>query len=148
MFRTEDVDFLGVPGIFDEGAMHWSGVSRLLRTHWYHLTVRVTEQGRSNEFTRFIEGERRLQNMLVTQDDEVGITDIQVVTPSWMNKGNGWGMERVVKVTLGNDDDDFEVCVIEVDSGAVYHDSHRPGFQVEVLTNLRPIFLSSMIRTV
>lgn len=147
MFRTQDSDLIGVPGIFGEGLAHWHSVSRVLRTHWYHLTVRVTEQGRSTEIAHMIEGEHRLQNMLVTQSAEQEITDVQVMTPAWMNKGAGWDMERVTKVTLGYDGD-FEVCLLEVEGGAFYHSSHRPGFQIDLLTDLRPIFLSSMIRSV
>ena len=148
MFRTEDSDAIGVPGLFGEGLMHWQGVSRVLRSHWYHLTVRITEQGRSTEFTRMIEGEHRLQQMLVQQGAGEVIVDVQVVTPPWMNNCDGWGMERVVKVTVGDDNCDFEVSLIEVDSGAVYHNSHRPGFQIQSLQNCRPIFLETMIRSV
>ncbi len=101
MFRTQDSDLIGVPGIFGEGLAHWHSVSRVLRTHWYHLTVRLTDQGRSTEFVDMIEGEHRLQSMLVTQNAEQEITDVQVMTPAWMNKGAGWDMERVTKVTLG-----------------------------------------------
>lgn len=147
MFRTQDSDLIGVPGIFGEGLAHWHSVSRILRTHWYHLTVRVSEQGRSTELAHMIEGEHRLQNMLVTQGDEQELVDVQVMTPAWMNRRVGWDMERVTKVTIGNDGD-FEVCLIEVEGGAVYHSSHRPGFQIDSLTDLRPIFLSSMIRSV
>ncbi len=147
MFRTQDSDLIGVPGIFGEGLAHWHRVSRILRTHWYHLTVCMTDQGRSTEFVDMIEGEHRLQSMLVTQSAEREITDVQVMTPAWMNKGAGWDMERVAKVSLGYDGD-FEVCLIEVEGGAVYHSSHRPGFQLDFLTDLRPVFLSSMIRSV
>jgi len=147
MFRTQDSDLIGVPGIFGEGVAHWHSVSRILRTHWYHLTVRLTDQGRSTEFVDMIEGEHRLQSMLVTQSAEREITDVQVMTPPWMNKGVRWDMERVTKVTLGYDSD-FEVCLIEVEGGAVYHSSHRPGFEIDSLTDLRPIFLSGMIRSV
>jgi hypothetical protein len=107
----------------------------------------MTDQGRSTEFVDMIEGEHRLQSMLVTQSAEREITDVQVMTPAWMNKGAGWDMERVTKVTLGYDSD-FEVCLIEVEGGAVYHSSHRPGFEVDSLIDLRPIFLSGMIRSV
>ncbi|ATN08296.1 MULTISPECIES: hypothetical protein [unclassified Pseudomonas] len=146
MFRTQDSDLIGVPGIFGEGLAHWHSVSRVLRTHWYHLTVRLTDQARSTEFVDMIEGEHRLQSMLVTQSAEREIIDVQVTTPAWMNKGAGWDMERVTKVSLGYDSD-FEVCLIEVERGAIYHNSHRPDFQIDSLTDLRPIFLSSMIRS-
>lgn len=45
MFRTIDSDLIGVPGMFGEGVSNWRGVSRLLRTPWYHLTLSVEHQG-------------------------------------------------------------------------------------------------------
>lgn len=147
MFRTEDSDLVGIPGMFGEDLMHWRGVSRVLRSHWYHLTVRVTEQGSSTELTRMIEGEHRLQKMLMRQSTGEEIVDVKVVTPPWMNHCDGWAMDRVVKVTVGNSEDGCNVFLIEVDSGVVYHSSHRPNFEVSRLKDLRPIFLESMIRS-
>lgn len=144
MFRTEDKDLVGIPGMF--GAAHWHGVSRIIRTHWYHLVIRVNEAGRITEYTRMIEGERKLQHMLVSQSDQEEISDVLVVTPTWMNKSDRWNMDRVSKVSLGTDKLGSEVCVIQVESGDVYHNSHTPNFNSNLLTNLIPIFLGGMIR--
>ncbi|WP_282349015.1 hypothetical protein [Pseudomonas sp. PS01301] len=147
MFRTQDADLIGIPGMFGEGISQWHSVSRLLKTHWYHLTVRAEENGRSTELAFMVEGEQKLQRMLVAQDEQAFITDIQVVTPSYMNSKGIWSMEPLAKVTIGVDKDGFEACLLEVEDGAVYHNSHRPGFRPDLLTNLRPIYLASMIKT-
>lgn len=147
MFRTHDSDLIGIPGMFGESLANWHSVSRVLRSHWYHLAVEITEGGRTTEISHLIEGEYRLQQMLVCQSAEEVIVDVKVVTPSWMNHSDGWGMDRVVKVTVGNDEGGCAVCLIEVDGGMQFHSSHRPGFQIESLTNLRPIFLDTMIRS-
>ena len=147
MFRTQDVDLIGIPGMFGEGVSQWHAVSRLLKTHWYHVTVRAKENGRSTELALMVDGEQKLQRMLVTQDEQAFITDIQVVTPSHMNARGAWSMEPLAKVTIGMDSDGCEACLLEVESGAVYHNSHRPGFRPDLLTNLRPIYLASMIKT-
>lgn len=146
MFRTLTTDLVGVPGAFGGELAYWASVSRILRTHWYHLTVRVEQEGRSTESTVMIEGEAKLQQMLIGQDEELAIIDLQAVTPGWMNKSSGWKMERVKRISVGEDDGGFSVCLIEVDDGAVYHSSHSSDFQAELLTNQRPIFLSAMIR--
>jgi hypothetical protein len=147
MFRTQDVDLIGIPGMFGEGVSQWHAVSRLLKTHWYHVTVRAEENGRSTELALMIDGEQKLQHMLIAQDAQISITDIQVVTPSHMNARGIWSMEPLAKVTIGMDSDGCEACVLEVEGGAVYHNSHRPGFRLDLLTNLRPIYLASMIKT-
>jgi hypothetical protein len=147
MFRTQDVDLIGIPGMFGEGISQWHSVSRLLKTHWYHVTVRAQENGRSTELALMIDGEQKLQHMLIAQDAQISITDIQVVTPSHMNAKGAWSMEPLVKVTIGIDSNGCEACVLEVESGAVYHNSHLLGFRPDLLTNLRPIYLASMIKT-
>ncbi|YBV04548.1 hypothetical protein MOQ67_24475 [Pseudomonas sp. LY-1] len=93
-----------------------------------------------------IDDTHQLQKMLVSQGADLAITEIMAVTPSWMNKSGGWQMERLTRVTVGEDSMGSEVCLLEVGEGAVYHTSHQPDFKVEALTNLRPIFLLSMIQ--
>jgi hypothetical protein len=146
MFRTIDDDLIGIPGMFGEGVSHWRGVLRLLRTPWYHLTLRVENEGRFTECALMVDDTRKLQEMLVSQGADLAITEIMAVTPSWMNKTAGWQMERLTRVTVGEDKTGSEVCLLEVAEGAVYHTSHHSDFKVEALTNLTLIFLSSMIQ--
>lgn len=147
MFRTQDDDQIGIPGMFGQGVAQWHTVTRLIKTHWYHLTIRSEEDGRSFELSQMLEGERKLQHMLVSQDADIAITEILVVTPGWMNNKGRWHMESVTKVTVGQDHQGCEISLIEVESGATYHTSHSPGFSSNLLTNLRPIFLPGMIRS-
>ena len=147
MFRTLDNDLIGVPGMFGEGVSHWRGVSRLLRTPWYHLTLSVENESRFSECVMMIDDTHQLQKMLVSQGADLAITEIMAVTPSWMNKSRGWQMERLTRVTVGEDRSGSEVCSLEVAQGAVYHTSHQRDFQIEALANLRPVFLSTMIRS-
>ena len=147
MFRTIDNDLIGVPGLFGEGVSHWRGVSRLLRTPWYHLTLSVANEGRLSECAVMIDDTRQLQEMLVSQGPDLNITEVMAVTPSWMNKTTGWQMGRLTKLSVGEDRIGSEVCVLEVGEGHVYHTSHQPDFQIGALVNIRPVFLSSMIRS-
>ena len=94
-----------------------------------------------------IDSEPRLQQLLIAQNAETIITDVQVVTPAHMNGAGGWRMETLTKVTLGEDQNECVVCLLEVDTGAKYHSSHNPGFKSDVLSNLRPVYHANMIRT-
>lgn len=94
-----------------------------------------------------IDSEPRLQQVLIAQDAETIITEVQVVTPAHMNGTGGWRMETLTKVTLGDDQNECVVCLLEVETGSEYHSSHQEDFKIEALANLRPIFLSSMIRS-
>lgn len=55
-------------------------------------------------------------------------------------------MEELTKVTLGEDENECVVCLLEVETGSKYHSSHQPGFRSDLLTNLRPIYHADMIR--
>ncbi|AVH39738.1 hypothetical protein AL532_27265 [Pseudomonas monteilii] len=147
MFRTNDADMLGVPGMFGAGQAQWHQVSRVLRTHWYHVTVQATQEGTAREIVLMVDSEAQLQKLLIAQSEDVGISDLQVVTPAHMNGTAAWRMETATQVYIGEDEDECLVCVLEVETGAVHHNSHRPGFNSDSLTNQRLIFLSSMIRS-
>jgi hypothetical protein len=146
MFKTHDDDMIGMPGMFGQGQYQWLQVSRLLRTYWYHVTLQAEYEGRILETVLMIDGEPRLQQILIAQDAETFITEVQVVTPAYMNGTTGWRMEPVTKVMLGKDRSGCVVSVVEVESGAVYQSSHQPGFQVDSLSELYPVFLVGMIR--
>lgn len=147
MFRTINSDLIGVPGLFGEGVSHWRGVSRLLRTPWYHVTLSVENDGRHSECAVMIDDTRQLQEILMSQGSDLSIADIMAVTPSWMNKTGSWQMQRLTRLSVGEDRVGSEVCVLEVGEGEVYHTSHQPDFQIGALANVRPVFLSSMIRS-
>ncbi|QZI69333.1 hypothetical protein K5F93_23650 [Pseudomonas protegens] len=147
MFRTHDSDMLGLPGMFGEGQYQWHQVSKVLRNHWYHVTVQAKTQGRISEAILMIDSEPRLQQVLIAQDADTIITEVQVVTPAHMNGTGGWRMETLTKVTLGEDQHECVVCLLEVETGSKYHSSHQPGFSSDALSNLRPIFNANMIRT-
>jgi len=147
MFRSHDADMVGMPGMFGEGQYQWHQVSKVLRTHWYHVTIQVKHEGRFTEAVLMVDSEHRLQQILIAQDAETIITDVQVVTPAYMNGSGGWRMEALRKVTLGEDENECLVCFLEIETGSKYHTSHQPGFRSDALNNLRPIFLSSMIRS-
>ncbi|QXZ13729.1 hypothetical protein KVQ82_27285 [Pseudomonas sp. AO-1] len=147
MFRTHDSDMLGLPGMFGEGQYQWHQVSKVLRNHWYHVTVLAKYEDRISEAVLMIDSEPRLQQLLIAQDAETIITEVQVVTPAHMNGTGIWRMEKLTKVTLGEDQNKCVVCLLEVETGSKYHSSHQPGFNTDVLSNLRPIYHANMIRT-
>ena len=147
MFRTHDADMVGLPGMFGEGQCQWHQVSKVLRNHWYHVTVQAKTKGRISEAVLMVGSEPRLQQLLISQDAETIITEVQVVTPAHMNGTGVWRMEKLTKVTLGEDQNECVVCLLEVETGSKYHSSHQPSFNTDVLSNLRPIYHANMIRT-
>jgi hypothetical protein len=140
MFRTDDNDLAGIPGMFGEGLAHWHAVSRMLRKHWFHLTIKMVVEGRAQEFELMVNDEVKLQQVLKSQDDEVFVKVIQIVTPANMNGGDAWRMEKVESLAVGDDSDADPVCVMRVEGGSIYHDSYRSNLDVTTLTNMRTLY--------
>jgi len=148
MFRTQDSDLLGVPGMFGAGQAHWHTVSRLLRMQWYYVTVQAELEGRQIEYELMINDERQLEAVLNSTDSSMVVVGAQVVTPAYMNGGGEPRMEPLTSVSLGEDKHGCVFCIIEVKGGAVYDDSHRKDFDQASLTNLREIYHSNRIRRI
>jgi hypothetical protein len=148
MFRTSESDMAGVPGMFGEGLTHWHTVSRVLRMHWYYVTVQHVLEDRQVEYELMINDERQLEAVLNSQDSTMVVIGAQVVIPAYMNGGGIPSMEPLTRVSVGEDELECVVCIIEVESGAVYHDSHRPDFDRALVTNLKEIYHSSRIHRI
>lgn len=140
MFRTHNTDIAGLPGMFGEGLAHWHAVSRSLATHWYHVSIKQRHEDRFVSQVEMLNDETKLFELITAQGEDFVLDELQVVSPSWINKSGGWRMERLTSVSVGYDKNDIPVCLMEVESGAVYVDVHDPTFDVSTLTNLRKIY--------
>ena len=148
MFRTHIGDRFGIPGMFEAGQALWHTVSRLIRLHWYYVTVQHELEGRQVEYELMINDEHQLEAVLNSKDPTMVVIGAQVVIPAYMNGGGIPSMEPLTRVSVGEDELECVVCIIEVESGAVYHDSHRQDFDRALVSNLKEIFHSSRIRPV
>lgn len=140
MFRTQDVDLAGLPGMFGEGLAHWHGVSRSLATHWYHVSIRQRYEDRLISQVEMLNDETKLVELISAQSEDLIIDELQVVTPPWLNKSKSWRMEKLTSVSVGYDRNEIPVCLLKVESGAVYTDVHDPSFDASTLINLRKIY--------
>ncbi|PQO96417.1 hypothetical protein C5612_30455 [Pseudomonas frederiksbergensis] len=140
MFRTQDVDLAGLPGMFGEGLTHWHGMSRSLATHWYHVSIKQRHEDRFISQVEMLNDETKLFELISAQSEDLVIDELQVVTPPWINKGKSWRMEKLTSVSVGYDKNEVPVCLLEVESGAVYTDVHDLSFDASTLINLRKIY--------
>jgi hypothetical protein len=140
MFRTYESDIAGVPGMFGEGLAHWHMISRSLQTHWYHVDLKVSHEDRLLPSVWMLNDESKLAEILSQQGSDFVVTDVQVMSPPWMNKSGHWLMEKLVGVSVGFDRNDIEVCLLEVANGSIYTDAHDPSVTVESLTKVRKIY--------
>ncbi|QKL09275.1 MULTISPECIES: hypothetical protein [Pseudomonas putida group] len=140
MFRISTQDQAGPVGMFGDGLAHFHAVTRSLATHWYHVSVKRRHEDRFVASEDMLNDEPRLMELLLAQDESLVVQDVQVVTPGWMNKGTGWKMEKLNSLSMGYDRAEVPICVIEVESGAVYVDTHEPDLYVESLTGVKELY--------
>lgn len=134
----------GIPGMFGDGLMHWHGVSRALATHWYHVSVQRLHEGQFRNYEEMLNDEMRLVELLIAQDESLVVQEVQAVTPSWMNKDGGWKMERLTSLSMGHNHAGVAVCLLEVEGGAVYVDTHEPGLGADSLNGVRELYRRGM----
>lgn len=146
MFRTRLQDMAGAPGMFEEGLAHWHSISRVLRTHWYHVIVQERLESRFISKEEMLNDETALAALMVAQSEDYQVTDVQLVSPPWMNKGSTWRMEKLERVATGLDKFGVVVCLLEVEEGEVYSDVHDPDFDPKTLSNLRQIYQATASR--
>lgn len=144
MFRSHQADMAGIPGMFGDGLMHWHGVSRALATHWYHVSVQRLHEGQFRNYEEMLNDEMRLVELLVAQDESLVVQEVQAVTPSWMNKDVGWKMEKLTSLSMGHNQAGVAVCVLEVEGGAVYIDTHEPGLDADSLSGVKELYRRGM----
>lgn len=140
MFRTKIKDIQGVPGMFGDGLAHWHGISRALNIHWYHVCVKERLEGRFISMIEMLNDETRLHEIISSQNEDFVVTEMQALTPPWMNGSKRWLMEVLNGVSIGYDRNGAVICLLEVERGEIYTDSHIRSFDPKSLTNVRKIY--------
>lgn len=148
MFRTNMEDQAGFVGMFGDGLAHWHSVSRGLATHWYHVSIKRRHEDRFFSYEEFLNDEPRLVELLSSQDEDLIVHEVQVVTPKRMNKRTGWRMEKLKVLSMGFDNAEVPVCVLEVESGRLYSDSYDSNFRIQSLTGVKELYRCSDIEPV
>ena len=143
MFRIHMQDQAGQVGMFGDNLAHFHAVSRSLATHWYHVSLKRRHEGRLVAFEEMVSDEPRLVELLIAQDENLVVQDVQVVTPGWMNKGSSWRMEKLTSLSMGFNQVEVPICVLRVESGDVYVNTHQRDLDVEGLVGVKEFYRRS-----
>ncbi|UZS72164.1 hypothetical protein OQB66_21850 [Pseudomonas syringae] len=147
MFRISMQDQAGPVGMFGDGLAHFHAVSRSLATHWYHVSLKRRHEERFVAYEEMVSDEPRLLELLITQDESLAVQDVQVVTPAWMNKGSGWKMEKLETLSMGFNQAEVPICVLQVEGGDVYVNTHQRDLDVDALVGVRELYRHSAATT-
>lgn len=140
-------DQAGPVGMFGDGLAHFHAVSRSLATHWYHVSLKRRHEERFVAYEEMVSDEPRLLELLITQDESLAVQDVQVVTPAWMNKGSGWKMEKLETLSMGFNQAEVPICVLQVEGGDVYVNTHQRDLDVDALVGVRELYRHSAATT-
>jgi hypothetical protein len=143
MFRISMQDQAGPVGMFGDGLAHFHAMSRSLVTHWYHVTLKRRHEGRFVAYEEMLNDEPRLVELLIAQDETMVVQEVQVVTPGWMNKDSSWKMEKLTSLSMGFNQVEVPICVLEVEGGQVYMNTHQRDLNVDSLTGLKELYRRS-----
>ncbi|KPW47391.1 hypothetical protein ALO95_200113 [Pseudomonas syringae pv. antirrhini] len=133
-------DQAGPVGMFGDGLAHFHAISRSLATHWYHVNLKRRHEGRFVAYEEMLNDEPRLVELLISQDENLVVQEVQVVTPAWMNKGSCWKMEMLTSLSMGFNQVEVPVCVLRVESGDVYVNTHQRDLDVAALVGVRELY--------
>ena len=140
-------DQAGPVGMFGDGLAHFHAVSRSLATHWYHVSLKRRHDERFMAYEEMVSDEPRLVELLISQDESMVIKEVQVVTPAWMNKGSSWKMEKLTSLSMGFNQVEVPICVLQVESGDVYVNTHQCDLDVDALVGVRELYRRSAATT-
>ncbi len=140
-------DQAGPAGMFGDGLAHFHAVSRSLATHWYHVSLKRRHDDRFVAYEEMVSDEPRLVELLIAQGESLVVQDVQVVTPGWMNKSSSWRMEKLTSLSMGFNRVEVPICVLEVESGDVYIDTHQRDLDVDSLIGVKELYRHSAATT-
>lgn len=136
-------DQAGPVGMFGDGLAHFHAVSRSLATHWYHVSLKRRHEDRFVAYEEMLNDEPRLVELLIAQGDSLVVQEVQVVTPGWMNKDSSWKMEKLTSLSMGLNKAEVPICILEVESGEVYVNTHQRDLDVDSLTGVKELYRRS-----
>ena len=140
-------DQAGPVGMFGDGLAHFHAVSRSLATHWYHVSLKRRHDERLMAYEEMVSDEPRLVELLISQDESMVIKEVQVVTPAWMNKGSSWKMEKLTSLSMGFNQVEVPICVLQVESGDLYVNTHQRDLDIDSLVGLKELYRRSVATT-
>ncbi|MNN64770.1 hypothetical protein D3C81_1802290 [compost metagenome] len=91
-------------------------------------------------YEEMVSDEPRLVELLISQDESMVIQEVQVVTPAWMNKGSSWKMEKLTSLSMGFNQVEVPICVLQVESGDLYVNTHQRDLDVAALVGVRELY--------
>ncbi|UQS16344.1 hypothetical protein [Pseudomonas sp. HS6] len=105
----------------DDSTQYWQYVEQTTHCPWFYL--RVGRQHGSEVLTSMVmlPSISALEQLLNEQGADIWLLDVQLVSPAYLNRSDGWKMERVLEVRETVDDISEEAAyVYSLEGGHIY----------------------------
>lgn len=143
MFTTFEHCAFEIPGLLlGEGQRAWKLVFRELALPWFYVSYRIRDRDVELEETVCID---LLDSLLELEREQntcrIAITQVQLVSPGWLNGSGRWKMEPLKEVLRGNGPPPHNqrVQIYVLESGDRYLSPTEPSTERE-LRDTRQVF--------
>lgn len=98
MFRTTRGAEIPRPVLLSEDVHLWSYVEHGLHLPWFYVRLAHQEDGLQMSRMLMLSNVETLQSILTQSTSSGWVDDVQLVTPSYVNKSNRWLMEPLLEL--------------------------------------------------
>ena len=122
MFATHETARL--PNLLaSKGVNQWSFVAVMLNHYWLHITY-VVDHGEDGRFTETLMSSSISQLLELTEQANLEVIFVDLVSPDYMNGTERWKMEALREIWLCSSDKfpKQKVYVFQLESGVRYED--------------------------
>jgi hypothetical protein len=103
MFRTTRDAAIPRPAFLGEDVQLWSYIEHGLHVPWFYVRLVHLEDGLQMSHMLMLSKVETLQSVLTEKTSTAWVEDVQLVSPSYVNKSDRWLMEPLLELTeVGN----------------------------------------------
>ncbi|CAM3098960.1 Uncharacterised protein [Ectopseudomonas mendocina] len=98
MFRTSQLAEIPISPLYGDEARLWTFVEQRLHTPWFYVMVAECHPEQALHTMFLVQEVCTLEALLASQNDLFKVTEVQLVSPSHMNKNDRWLMEPLIEL--------------------------------------------------
>lgn len=139
MFRTSQHAEIPTSALYGDDVRLWVFVEHSLHTPWFYVTVAEFQLGQELHTMFLVQEVCALEALLASQNAVLKVTEVQLVSPSHMNKHDRWLMEPLLELVQinGQGARNYEYCV---EGGKWYADQMAEALSGDERESRRIIF--------
>jgi hypothetical protein len=131
MFETYEAARLPMLPSFEQSTTRWAFIAQSANREWFYVTHTYFQDGDpeyvcAQQF--FIPDVIGLMSLVESDSDAAFVSEVQLVSPGWLNGTDGWRMETLAKL-IAVPSEERSTYSYEVASGNIYPLTHADAPQ-------------------